>query len=90
MSSSGVPKGKPLKESANPYMAEVKRHPQELRKVDGVLVREDVRGPKKEGDVMARLEEVEHEVFRSEEHTSELQSHYSISYAVFCLKKIFF
>ena len=26
---------------------------------------------------------------RSEEHTSELQSHYSISYAVFCLKKIF-
>ena len=23
--------------------------------------------------------------FRSEEHTSELQSHYSISYAVFCL-----
>ena len=42
MSSSGVPKGKPLKESANPYMAEVKRHPQEMRKVDGVLVREDV------------------------------------------------
>ena len=27
---------------------------------------------------------------RSEEHTSELQSHYSISYAVFCLKKKFF
>ena len=27
---------------------------------------------------------------RSEEHTSELQSHHSISYAVFCLKKIFF
>ena len=27
---------------------------------------------------------------RSEEHTSQLQSHYSISYAVFCLKKIFF
>ena len=26
-------------------------------------------------------------VFGSEEHTSELQSHYSISYAVFCLKK---
>ena len=29
-------------------------------------------------------------VTRSEEHTSELQSHVSISYAVFCLKKIFF
>ena len=27
--------------------------------------------------------------FRSEEHTSELQSPSSISYAVFCLKKIF-
>ena len=26
-------------------------------------------------------------LLRSEEHTSELQSHYSISYAVFCLKK---
>ena len=25
---------------------------------------------------------------RSEEHTSELQSHYSISYAVFCLKSM--
>ena len=25
--------------------------------------------------------------FRSEEHTSELQSHHDISYAVFCLKK---
>ena len=29
-------------------------------------------------------------IHRSEEHTSELQSHYSISYAVFCLKKKFF
>ena len=28
--------------------------------------------------------------FRSEEHTSELQSQSTISYAVFCLKKIFF
>ena len=29
-------------------------------------------------------------IFRSEEHTSELQSRVDISYAVFCLKKIFF
>ena len=28
-------------------------------------------------------------MFRSEEHTSELQSPLDISYAVFCLKKIF-
>ena len=27
------------------------------------------------------------DLFRSEEHTSELQSHSEISYAVFCLKK---
>ena len=31
----------------------------------------------------------EGEMARSEEHTSELQSRLSISYAVFCLKKIF-
>src|SRR5881296_2981965 len=30
---------------------------------------------------------VEAGIFRSEEHTSELQSHSNISYAVFCLKK---
>ena len=30
-----------------------------------------------------------HYFVRSEEHTSELQSHVRISYAVFCLKKIF-
>src|SRR3546814_10080931 len=29
-----------------------------------------------------------HELFRSEEHTSELKSLMRISYAVFCLKKI--
>src|SRR3546814_2889687 len=32
-------------------------------------------------------ERIEREEFRSEEHTSELQSLMSISYAVFCLKK---
>ena len=34
-------------------------------------------------EVMASLEDAD----RSEEHTSELQSHSFISYAVFCLKK---
>ena len=29
----------------------------------------------------------DNKIFRSEEHTSELQSHSFISYAVFCLKK---
>src|SRR3546814_7282112 len=35
---------------------------------------------------IAHLEQF-HELFRSEEHTSELQSLMRISYAVFCLKK---
>ena len=33
------------------------------------------------------LEFHSNEIERSEEHTSELQSHWYISYAVFCLKK---
>ena len=33
------------------------------------------------------LELIQHTFSRSEEHTSELQSHSFISYAVFCLKK---
>ena len=37
----------------------------------------------------ARLQEAEQKLARSEEHTSELQSPLDISYAVFCLKKIF-
>src|SRR3546814_8059262 len=38
-------------------------------------------------DLMARVLRVQNKVFRSEEHTSELQSLMRISYAVFCLKK---
>ena len=34
-----------------------------------------------------RIIQIEDEIFRSEEHTSELQSLVTISYAVFCLKK---
>src|SRR3546814_6721439 len=36
---------------------------------------------------LARLEQAEAQLDRSEEHTSELQSLMRISYAVFCLKK---
>ena len=64
MSSSGGPKDTFFKNVVNPYINELKQHPQEMRLVDGVLVREDVKGPKVEGDMKARLEEVEHEVFR--------------------------
>ena len=37
-----------------------------------------------------RLKKLFNAEWRSEEHTSELQSRPHISYAVFCLKKIFF
>ena len=43
-------------------------------------------GPRQCGKTtLARMYSKEHN--RSEEHTSELQSHSFISYAVFCLKK---
>src|SRR3546814_1378286 len=38
-------------------------------------------------EIAAALEVSERTVYRSEEHTSELQSLMRISYAVFCLKK---
>src|ERR1043166_6233139 len=40
--------------------------------------------------VRDKIQDLSHSVgvqFRSEEHTSELQSRFGISYAVFCLKK---
>ena len=47
--------------------------------------------PRLSGPMSSRLESIEGAInrgrFRSEEHTSELQSHSFISYAVFCLKK---
>ena len=39
-------------------------HPQVLQIKDGVLHKKDLEGPKKEGDVKERLEEMEHEVFK--------------------------
>ena len=39
------------------------------------------------GEGFGILTEIDVKATRSEEHTSELQSHSFISYAVFCLKK---
>ena len=47
----------------NPYLAEVKMHPQVLQLKDGVLHKQYLQDPKKEGDEKTRLEEVEQEVF---------------------------
>ncbi|KAE8799041.1 40S ribosomal protein S5-1 [Hordeum vulgare] len=48
----------------NPYLSEVIRHPQAIQMRNGVLHIFDVQGPKGAGSVEARLEAMEHEVFR--------------------------
>src|SRR3546814_2061230 len=57
---------------------------QQKARVVTVLVAESV----ETGQIVGTVTGVDHErLFRSEEHTSELQSLMRISYAVFCLKK---
>src|SRR3954465_6786002 len=48
----------------NPYLAEVRKHPQVLHVEDGVLHKEDLKGPVKKGSTEERLKEMEHEVFK--------------------------
>ncbi|KAE8781506.1 40s ribosomal protein s5-1 [Hordeum vulgare] len=64
MASPNSPKDKFFVNVINPYLAEVKRHPQTLWVEDGVLYKEDLKGPVKEGSTKARMEEVEQEVFK--------------------------
>src|SRR4051794_37166176 len=64
MASPSSPKDKFLVNVINPYLIEVKRHPQTLRVEDGVLHKEYRKVPVKEGSTKARLEEVEQEVFK--------------------------
>jgi hypothetical protein len=45
-------------------MRELKMHPKELLLKDGKVQIEDVQGPKGEGSLEARMEELEQEVFR--------------------------
>jgi hypothetical protein len=45
-------------------MNELKMHPKELFLKDGKVQIEDVRGPKGEGSLEARMEELEQKVFR--------------------------
>ncbi|KAE8780332.1 hypothetical protein D1007_46547 [Hordeum vulgare] len=63
MASPKSPKDKFFVNVINPYLAEVKRHPQTLWVEDGVLHKEDLKGPVKEGSTEARMKEVEQEVF---------------------------
>jgi hypothetical protein len=64
MSSSGSSKENSLADIINPYMNELKMHPKELLLKDGKVQTQDVRGPKGEGSLEARMEELEQEFFR--------------------------
>ena len=63
MSSSGPSKDNSFAKVDNPYMNELKMHPKELLLKDGKVQVEDVRGPKGEGSLEARMEKLEQEVF---------------------------
>src|SRR4051812_12447813 len=64
MATPSYPKGNFLVNVINPYLAEVRKHPQILRVKDGVLHKEDLKGPVKEGSTEDRLKEMEHDVFK--------------------------
>src|SRR4051812_25974523 len=64
MASTSSPKDKFSINVINPYLAEVRKHPQVLHVEDGVLHKEDLEGPVEEGRSKERLKEMEHEVFK--------------------------
>src|SRR4051812_36169647 len=64
MASPSSPKDKFVVNVINPYLTEVRKHPQILHVEDGVLRKEDLKGPVKEGSTEERLKEMEHEVLK--------------------------
>src|SRR4051812_7633402 len=64
MASPFSPKDKFVVNVINLYLAEVRKHPQILHVEDGVLHKEYLKGPVKEGSTEERLKEMEHEVFK--------------------------
>jgi len=63
MASPSSPKDKFVINVINPYLAEVRKHPQVLYVEDGVLRKEDMKGPVKGGSTEDRLKEMKQEVF---------------------------
>ena len=63
MASPSYPEDKFVVNVINPYLAEVKKHPQVLHVEDAVLRKEDLKGPVK-GSTEDRLKEMEQEVFK--------------------------
>src|ERR1044072_8005254 len=64
MASPSSPNDKFVVNVINRYLAEVRKHPQVLHVEDGVLRKEDLKGPVKEGSTEDRLKEMEQEVFK--------------------------
>src|ERR1043165_3848998 len=64
MASPSSPKDKFVVNVMNPYLAEVRKHPQVLHVEDGVLHKEDLEGPVGEGSTEDRLKEMEQEVIK--------------------------
>ncbi|KAI4969344.1 hypothetical protein ZWY2020_000258 [Hordeum vulgare] len=64
MASPKVPKEKFFEKVINPYLAEVLQHPQSIEIHEGMLHIRDVEGPKRTGSIEARLEAMEHQVFK--------------------------
>ncbi|KAE8780500.1 40S ribosomal protein S5-1 [Hordeum vulgare] len=64
MASPKAPKDKFFEKVINPYLAGVLQHPQSIKMREGVLHIHDVEGPKKTGSVEARLEAMDHKVFK--------------------------
>nr|XP_051217347.1 uncharacterized protein LOC127334840 [Lolium perenne] len=63
MSSYGSPKDNSSVNVDNPYMNELKMPPKEFSLKDGKVQVEDVRGPKGEGSLEARMQKLEQEAF---------------------------
>ena len=64
MTSPSASKDKFFEKVINPYLAEVLRHPQTIEMCDGLLHIRDAEGPKGIGNVEARLEAMEQQVFK--------------------------
>src|SRR3954465_11213313 len=64
MASPSSSKDKFVVNAINPYLAEVRNHPQILHVEDGVLHKEDLKGPVNEGSTKERLKEMEQEIFK--------------------------
>ena len=67
MKSSSAPKDMFFEKVINPYLAEVRQHPQTIEMHEGVLHIHDVEGPRRTGSVETRLEAMEQQVFKCQE-----------------------